>query len=694
MSDEKSSVDVSPSRSNSLVPRIRRALRGEVDAGTIAREAVRRTRAAYRQRRERAALDQLNTRPARLLPQYAGLTKAGLLTHFRERTTPRFFRGFYRSFDPSVQGFSIKTRSGQWTNYNIVEWRRDPLSGVMWPLEYHADLVLQRQDGSDARMLWESNRLGRTVELAASYTATRDENYADEFFALLDTWRAQNPVGRGPNWACAMEVALRAINTVGALAAFRHSPKMDERRLLELLAFYEQHGKYIWKNLEFSYIATSNHYLSDVVGLLWLGLGLPELRAAAAWRRFGLREMLREMDKQVLPDGADFESSTGYHRMVTELFLYSFLLCRENGVEIEQKYWDKLRAMVAYLCAYMRPDGRAPLIGDSDGGQVFPFKGHDGDDHAYLAAIGAVVFDEPAFKLSDGQKAPKELIWYCGRQGVEKFESMKAAPAASQAFPDAGAYILRHEDLYLYFNTSGAGINGRGSHSHNDKLAIEVSAGGTAFLVDPGTYLYSADWAERSRFRSTAYHSTVMIDGEEQNITDEKTPFVIGDEAHPRVIEYEFTEERDVVTAEHDGYRRLAEPVTHRRTVEFHKGARFWLVTDSFTGEGDHEFTFVFHFAPGLEITVSEDHSVTARDGKTDASLLIKPLGLNSAPDVEPRFSSRNYGKKDPSTAAVWTANSSALLSARWAIIPLRAGEDPATHLSTIGDLPRPGANP
>ena len=213
-------------------------------------------------------------------------------------------------------------------------------------------------------------------------------------------------------------------------------------------------------------------------------------------------------------------------------------------------------------------------------------------------------------------------------------------------------------------------------------------------MVDPGTYLYSADWAERNRFRSTAYHSTVMIDGEEQNVTDEKTPFVIGDEAHPRVLEYEFSEARDIVTAEHDGYGRLAEPVTHRRTVEFDKVDRYWLVTDSFTGEGSHEFKFIFHFAPGLEIAVSDDNLVTARDGRTDVSLLIKPLGLNSPPELEPRFSSRNYGKKDPSIATVWTVNSAAPLSARWAIIPLSAGQDRASRLSAVGDLPHPAANP
>jgi hypothetical protein len=74
---------------------------------------------------------------------------------------------------------------------------------------------LMRADGSDVRVLWELNRLGHFLTLADAYSLTDDERYAAEFFAQLQSWIEQNPYGRGPNWTCAMEVALRAMNLLG-----------------------------------------------------------------------------------------------------------------------------------------------------------------------------------------------------------------------------------------------------------------------------------------------------------------------------------------------------------------------------------------------------------------------------------------------------------------------------------------------
>ena len=593
-----------------VLNKIKRAVRGEVKLTTVALEALRRSRASLQQRKERAGLD--GDEPLSLTPAFARMSADELLAHFRGARAAKFPDDFLESETADLTSADLIVDSHSWPLLGFgeksfgkeIQWTRDPLSDYAWPLDYHRDIKLIRSDGSDVRVLWELNRLGHFLTLARAYSSRNDERYAAGFFAQLQSWAVQNPYGRGPNWACAMEVALRAMNLLAAFEVFRHSPQLDSDVLQFFLRRLQQHGKYIRRNLEFSYIATSNHYLSDVVGLLWLGLLLPELRDAAEWRDFGLDQMLREMDKQVLADGADFEASTGYHRFVTELFLYSFMLCRANNIEIEKRYWSKLHQMLVYVRAYLRPDGYAPLIGDTDSGQVLSFVRRRADDHVYLLEIGASVFNDP---------------------------TLQPGHAVSQPFPDAGIYIMRDRDLYLCFNASGAGIQGRGSHGHNDALSIEVSAGGRAFIVDPGTYVYSADLQKRHEFRSTAYHSTVQIDGKEQNTIRVDSPFVIGNEARPRVLEWKTNDDFDKVVAEHYGYS-----VTHRRTVTFDKRERLWLIDDEFFGEGEHVYEARFHFAPGA------------------AGLVVSLLNHEVEPVLESQPVSRDYGEMSDAVSACW----------------------------------------
>jgi Heparinase II/III-like protein/Heparinase II/III N-terminus len=657
-----------------VIQKLRRAVRGEVRLTTAAREAIRRSRASVESRKERSTLAQTAEAKPRLQQPFSRMSPAKLMSHFQQSREAHFLPGFSQGTIGNLQqelfpGETVELLAsanrivndhcwpllgmGDRTFGDEIEWCRDLLSGYLWPLVYHCDIQLIRGDGSDVRVLWELNRLGHLITLTRAYAVTNDDRFSNECFRQLRSWATQNPYGRGVNWTCAMEVALRSMNLLAVFEVLRHSPVFDSESLWLFLKLFHQHGTFIKNNLEFSYIATSNHYLSDVAGLLWLGLMLPEFCDSENWCDLGVVELLREMDKQVLPDGADFESSTGYHRFVSEVFLYSFVLCRQNDVEIESKYWDKLQAMLHYIRGYLRPDGLAPLIGDSDSGQVLPISRRRADDHAYVLAIGAAIFSDAGL-LPSGVDMPQELLWIMGDEGVRAFRSLPATTEPfSSAFPDAGTYVMRKRDLYLCLNASGAGLNGRGSHGHNDALSLEVSARGRPFIVDPGTYVYSADLRQRHLFRSTAYHSTVKIDNEEQNTTLESVPFVIGDEAHPRVLVWETGPEFDRVVAEHSGYTRLASPVTHRRSVTFDKTEEEWLIEDEFFGDAEHDFEVWFHFAPGLELTLREA-SVIARDIINGVALSVHSLDLKSAPALEKQAISRDYGELIDSVSACW----------------------------------------
>lgn len=657
------------------IDKIQRALRGEVSLGKVALETVRRTRASLATRSERSNLELIAGAGPKLSQRFQLTYAEDLVTHFRERKKSLCFNAFIDPNAAEVQRdyFPRETRSlvlaanqivddhtwpllgfGERSFGKHIKWRRDPLSGHVWDLEFHRDINLFRNDGSDARVLWELNRLGHFLTLGRAFRVTNDERYSVEFFEQLGDWTRQNPLGLGPNWNCAMEVALRAINLLAAFELFRTSSELTPESLQLLLTLLEQHAEHIRRNLEFSYIATSNHYFTDVVGLLWLGILLPEFQAAEKWKTFGLREMLREMDKQILEDGADFESSTGYHRYILELLLFSFVLCRDHKLQIPQKYWDKLHLMLNYTRAYLRPDFCAPLIGDSDSGQVLPFRRRTAADHAYLLAIGSVLFDDRKLKLN-GLTANEELLWTVGPDALRQFDEMKPHDRDDEvhSFEKAGTHVIHDSNFYVCFNTSRAGVNGRGSHGHNDALSFELCFGGRPFIVDPGTYMYTGDLQKRHEFRSTAYHSTVRIDQTEQNTTVVSMPFVRGDEAKPELVSMNSSDESVSLTGRHHGYERLPQPVTHQRTITVHRQESRCVIEDVFHGDGEHEFEIRFHLAPGLDVK-SEQNGVLVRDNDSGLALRLRSTVLDVRPKVESQPVSTDYGELTDAFSVSW----------------------------------------
>ena len=201
-----------------LTKGIRSVFSGRLSFAQATREAFRRGRAVVQGRRERAMLDELASQSARLRPEFQNLSSSDLLKHFRERSTPSFLPGFQQA-DATASGqrdlFPAETnrliesawtiaKDHRWPLLGFgekefgrpINWHRDPLCGRIWPLYYHADIPLWHNDGSDIRVLWELNRLGHLITLGRAYALTKEEAFAAEFFAQVESWREQNPVAR------------------------------------------------------------------------------------------------------------------------------------------------------------------------------------------------------------------------------------------------------------------------------------------------------------------------------------------------------------------------------------------------------------------------------------------------------------------------------------------------------------------
>lgn len=492
-----------------------------------------------------------------------------------------------------------------------LDWHRDFKSGYRWDPSLHYTCIrFGETSGVDVKVPWELSRSHHLPLLAQAYLLTGTRAYAQEAVDQILDWIATNPPEFGVNWTCPMDAAIRAVNWLWTASLLSESAEAGEAFFDELLASLLAHGNYLRENLEvMSDGIRTNHYIADLIGLLYLGLSLPELRAAGEWAAFAHAELEREIDRQVLPDGVSYESSISYHRLVAEMFLSASILARKNGVSFDRLFHDRLARMIAFTAAYSKPNGLAPQIGDADDGRLHVLTGYgfvDPRDHRHLLAAGAVVFERLDWYEMSGDRWT-EALWLGGAR-THRRPASRAIRAMSTAFEDAGVYILRAHDDMVVFTAGRVGSDGLGNHKHNDLLAIEAHLAGEDVLVDPGTYVYTSDPVARDAFRSTRAHNTVNVDGEEQNRIPSNSLFSLHSDARPRLITWAPTAEGGLVSAEHDGYTRLDQRLIHRRSVRL-ESPHVVHIEDWFeTGAArEHEFSWTFAFAAGCEVATDTD---------------------------------------------------------------------------------------
>jgi len=411
--------------------------------------------------------------------------------------------------------------SGRVNLGNPIDWHLDFKSGFRWkPRAYYLganrylDVYFKAGKYADVKVPWELSRCQHFVTLGKAYWFTGDEKYAREFAGEVSDWIEKNPVELGVNWACTMDVAIRAVNWLWGYYFFSGSPALSGEFRIKLLKGLFLHGRHIMNHLEFGKIR-GNHYLTDIVGLIYLGLLFRESEDGQSWLEKGRAALEEEMRFQVYEDGVDFEGSLSYHRLTAELFLSATILYLKHGLSLPQWYMQRLEGMLEFVMHYTRPDGFAPQTGDNDDGRLqIPADYGDWDraDHRGLLAIGAVLFKRADFKSAAGA-FPEEAFWLLGEEGRRKFEQLPAEKIAvtSRAWKDGGYYLMRQDNLYMLVDCLPADTSAPSGHKHNSRLSFELFATDRGFIIDPGAYIYTADKEMRSLFRSTGYHNTIPL---------------------------------------------------------------------------------------------------------------------------------------------------------------------------------------
>ena len=500
--------------------------------------------------------------------------------------------------------------------YQPINWHIDFKSNYSWnPKTFFRNIRFGHIEGVDIKIPWELSRFQHLNILGQAYILTRDIKYVEEFKNQITDWIENNPVGFGINWKCTMDVAIRAVNWLVAHEYYSDKDVFPKEFWQVFYISIYEHGRFIKKHLENKSGFTTNHYISNLAGLFFIAVYFPFFQESKSWLEFSLNELSKEIEKQVYPDGCNFEASTSYHRLALELFFYSELLGDRAGREFPKHYKDKVRKMFEFSLYCIKPNGNIPQIGDNDSGRFLILSKRPILEHKYLLTLAAIYYKSSEFKVPSFNY-DEESFWVFGKAGKEYFDalSFREKPVTSKGFPDAGWYFLRHNNNYCFISCGPNGQGGNGGHAHNDKLSFELMLEGQDIIVDSGTYVYTADPEERNKFRSTTYHNTIKFNGYEQNEIYGKDMFSLLDRV--RIQEAVLEEgDSDIIFQGKIQYAGI----THKRKMTFDKISVDYQIQDSVCCSEPLYVKLTFNLSPSL---TSENNAILIKETKDNIAVI------------------------------------------------------------------------
>jgi uncharacterized heparinase superfamily protein len=386
--------------------------------------------------------------------------------------------------------------------------------------------------------------------------------------------------------------SLRIVNWCEAAIVFRPELERDTEFTTRFHDSIAAQAQFLSRHVE--YDVRGNHVLENARALL-RAAAFFEGHAPQRWRSIALDLLKREIPEQILDDGGHFERAPGYHVRVMDVLADIAVLAPEPWIE------RGVNRMRAFRDAITPPNGRLPLFKDT----VLP-------------------------------DAPVEI----------------SAPQPSQWLEPSGYAVMRDDARgdHLIADFGRVCPDYLPAHAHADMFSYELTIGGQPVILDSGVFEYAeGEW--RTRFRSTAAHNTVDVDGRDQS--EMWGSFRVGRRAYVLRTSWNETPERTTIDGTHDGYKDGHAPLLHRRVITALHQPRLWLILDRVSGAPGHLARSHIHLHP--------DHP----------HLAFTPLGPVTVSETTGWYSEQ-FGVKRTNRVITLTAT-----TATWFGYVIAAGETP-----------------
>jgi hypothetical protein len=542
------------------------------------------------------------------------------------------------------------------------DWFLDPVSGRRAPQGLYCFKVDHRNEEvtGNIKQVWEPSRMHHVTVLAAAYALTGDEAYAKRVAAHLGSWWEENPFLSGAHWTSGIELGIRLISWAWArrlLNGWDGAPVLFEENPIAVRQIW-WHQRYLATFVSRGSSA-NNHVIAEAAGRLVAALAFPWYPESERWAAQAARLLEAELAHNTFPSGVNREMAFEYHGLVAELALVAGAEADLAGRPLSAGTWERLASMLDVIAATVDARLGPPRYGDGDDGHALVLS-PEADRWQSLLSAGRAIFGAPEWwPTTIPDVASVVLAHMCTARPAGKRPSSRPAH-----FDDAGLAILRSApahgpEIWCRCDSGPQGFLAIAAHGHADALSVEARFDGVEVLADPGTYCYHGEPQWRSYFRSTLGHNTLELAGRDQS--DPGGPFLWSRQARSELLVWRPDDDGGLWSAQHDGYRVLDPPATHRRTVKLRSSQRELEIVDEVTGGGAYACRLAFHFGP--QVRASLDGAQLALEwpapgGGTQRAVISLPpeLGWHLARGQDLPvlgWYSARFGVKEPSSSAV-----------------------------------------
>lgn len=514
------------------------------------------------------------------------------------------------SFDSNALGINFANTSYKTcTEIHLLKG----LDNDKWPDTFSYSLnYKQRDDLGDARSNWEKNRHFQWALLAKRlYVFSKNDNENNNLFLELEKevtdWMEKNPFLHGNSWTSAMEFAIRSINWMYALAFVQKAGKdLPQLRngIINITEYLTKH---------YSRFSSANNHLlveATAIGLAGYAFG------HKPWQELAVRILTEELPKQNYSDGVNKELSLHYQTFGMEayLLLAHAMQKNDNHNDNDNCSWvawlPMLQKEAEFVAHSTWREKTVCEFGDDDEGKIIDLQGGEWHQWEWVLQLASLV---TGVRYSIFENVCENTRWLFAEEEIENIKRQPLYNAfKSRCFETGGNSFLRDMDNRILIGIDHAelGFGSIAAHGHADALSFQMLVDGETVFADPGTYIYHCWIAERDKFRKTINHNTLCVMDNNKSFIDQSKmlgAFMWGDRANCRLGDYEIGEEKDVLIAEHDGYK----PCIHRRKFEFDKGERVLSIEDEVTEQVDYAITFML--GQNVEPILKTDGNVELR---------------------------------------------------------------------------------